>query len=235
MKLRHLIPLLALLLCSVRTQAQVGEHRSDFAIGVNGGYALNRISFNPTIKQNFHGGSTFGVTVRYTCEKYFQVYCALQAEINYAKLGWKELIEYSDDTYSRDMNYIQIPLFARLAMGRERGGFQGYLLLGPQVGFCINEKEHKSGAWNDYTLSTRPNGITKQYDLEVENRFEYGIAGGLGGEFSTKSGHRIGIEGRYFYGLSDIFGNSKKDFFGRSNNGTIYAKISYLFDLIKTN
>lgn len=235
MKLRHLIQLVALFFCVSQIRAQVGEHRNDFAIGVNGGYVLNKIAFNPTIKQSFHGGTTFGVTARYTCEKYFQVYCALQAEINYASLGWKELIETSDDTYSRDMNYIQIPMFARLAMGRERGGFQGFLLLGPQIGFCFSEKSHKSGAWNDYTLSMRPNGIIKQYDLDVENRFEYGIAGGLGGEFSTKSGHRFAIEGRYFYGLSDIFGNSKKDPFGRSNNGAIYAKVSYLFDLIKTN
>lgn len=223
----------AILLCT-SLSAQVGEHRSDFAVGVNGGYTLNKVTFNPTIKQTLHGGPTMGVTLRYTCEKYFAVYCALQAEINYARLGWKELIETSTDTYSREMDYIQVPFFARLALGKERGGFQGFLLLGPQIGFCIGDKERKGGEWSNYTLSRRPNGIIQQYGLEIDNRFEYGISGGLGAEVSTKSGHRFAIEGRYFYGLSDIFANSKKDPFGRSNNGTIFAKVAYLFDIIKT-
>ena len=42
------------------------------------------------------------------------------------------------------------------------------------------------------------------------------------------------LEGRYFYGLSDIFNNSKKDPFGRSANGAIYIKAAYLFDVIRT-
>lgn len=234
MKLRKLLFTIFLLTSSLGVYAQVGEHRNDLSIGVNGGYVLNKVTFNPTIKQTMHGGSTFGVTLRYTCEKYFACYCALQCELNYAKLGWEELIETSTDTYARNMDYIQVPFFARLALGRERGGFQGYLLLGPQIGFCFNDKEVKGGEWNDFTLSYRPNNITQQYGLEIDNRFEYGIAGGLGGEFSTKSGHRFAIEGRYFYGLSDIFANSKKDPFGRSNNGTIYAKVSYMIDVIKT-
>lgn len=234
MRLRIIALAAAIAFCCSQLYAQVGEHRSDFAIGVNGGYTLNKVTFNPTIKQTMHGGTTFGVTFRYTCEKYFACYCALQAEVNYAKLGWKELIETSTDTYERDMDYIQVPFFARLALGRERGGFQGFLLLGPQIGFCFNDKEYKGGEWSDYTLSRRPNGIVQQYGLEIDNRFEYGIAGGLGAEVSTKSGHRFAIEGRYFYGLSDIFSNSKKDPFGKSNNGTIFAKVSYLFDVIKT-
>ena len=41
------------------------------------------------------------------------------------------------------------------------------------------------------------------------------------------------IEGRYFFGLSDMFGNSKADPFGRSANTTITGKISYLIDITK--
>ena len=35
------------------------------------------------------------------------------------------------------------------------------------------------------------------------------------------------IEGRYYYALGDIFGNSKTDDFGRSANMTIYARLGY--------
>ena len=79
----------------------------------------------------------------------------------------------------------------------------------------------------------RPNGVTYQYGKEIDNKLEYGIAGGLGLELSTKIGHFI-LEGRYYYGLSDIYDNSKKGFFGRSANQSIVIRGAYLLDLIKT-
>ena len=32
--------------------AQIGEARSNFSVGINGGVNLNSVSFTPTIKQN---------------------------------------------------------------------------------------------------------------------------------------------------------------------------------------
>ena len=228
---RHFL-LFCLLLPCLAT-AQVGSYRADLAVGVNGGYALNQISFNPTIKQSWKGGTTLGLTVRYTCEKYLSAICALQGEVNYIDLGWKELIEpqYGTDTYYRQVHYVQVPVLARLGWGREVKGLQGYLILGPQMGFCIGEKEHYSDPWAG---TPRPNNITQQYGREVENAFEYGITAGAGIELSfPKVGHFL-LEGRYYYGLSDIFHNSKRDPFGRSANGAIVIKATYLFDLLRT-
>ena len=213
-------------------KAQVGEHRNDLAIGVSGGYVMNRMTFNPSIKQNWKPGMSLGVTARYTCERYFTAICAVQAELNYANLGWDERIEpeYSTDTYRRDMHYLQFPIFARMAWGRERRGLQFFFLVGPQLNYCLGEKEHYS---SPFVGKPRPNNITMQYGKAVENRFEYGITGGLGVELSTAIGH-FQVEGRYYFGLSDIWGNSKKDPFGRSANGAIYIKGAYLWDLIRT-
>lgn len=214
-----------------KAQAQVGEFRSALAVGVNGGYVLNKVSFNPTIKQSYHGGMTMGVTLRYTCEKYFNMVCAVQAEANYAQMGWKEVIETSSDTYSRTVNYIQVPLLARLSFGREVKGVMGYLVLGPQLGFYLNDKDERVGEWSDETLSKRPNRVTMQYDLSIERTFEYGITGGLGLEVNTRRAGHFMLEGRYFFALSDMFRNGKADPFGRSANGAIVAKVSYLFDV----
>ena len=226
--------LLLCLVCSLPAGAQVGASRKDLAIGVGAGYVMNRISFNPTIKQSWKGGYSAGITFRYTCEKYFATICAVQAELNYAKMGWQEVIELSDDTYSRDMHYLQVPVMARMAWGREHQGFQLFFLLGPQFGYFLGDKEHRGGTWSDETLNLRPNKITMQYGRAVERKFEYGICGGLGIELSTRRAGHFQVEGRYFYGLSDIFHNSKKDPFGRSANGAIYIKASYLFDLLRT-
>ena len=174
-----------------------------------------------------------GLTIRYTCEKYLAAICALQAEVNYTNLGWKEVIEpqYGTDTYNRDIHYLQVPLLARLGWGRELRGLQGYLILGPQVAFCIGSKEHYSDPWAG---TPRPNNVTQQYGRDVENFFEYGITAGLGMEVSTRHAGHFLIEGRYYYGLADIFYNSKRDPFGRSANGAIIIKATYLFDLLRT-
>lgn len=240
MKKYFLLSLLTLLFWSVTLVgfSQIGEPRHNIAVGFSGGVTLNTIGFEPTIKQSMHVGPTFGVVARFTSEKYFKLLCALQLEINYTQLGWKEKILNKDseplpDTYQRHQNYIQIPFLARLGYGHEHKGVMGYLLAGPQIGYCFGEKTKQSEfTLNEEGVPERPNGMIAQYSMPIERKFDYGITAGLGMELSTKIGHFL-IEGRYYYGLSDIFKNSKKDIFGRSNNGTIIAKFTYLFDIKK--
>lgn len=213
--------------------AQVGAHRNDLTVGVTAGYVLSRPDFYPSIKLHQKGGGTLGLTVRYTCEKYFSALCAIQAEINYANLGWKENIEpeYSTDTYSRDMHYIQVPFLARMGWGREYKGFLFGVMVGPQIGFCIGEKEHYSEPWAG---KPRPNNVTEQYGKMVESTFEYGLTGGFSIEYGTKHAGRFLLEARYYYGLSSFFNDSKHDPFSRSANGAIIIKAGYLFDIIRT-
>lgn len=219
-------------------QAQVGEARHNLCLGFTGGVAMNQIGFDPTIKQNWHVGPTFGVVARFTSERYFKAFCALQVELNYASLGWRENVlnansEPLPDTYRRDQHYLQLPVLARLAWGKETRGFMGYFLAGPQVGYCFKEKIVASNfTCNAEGNPDRPNGMFAQYDMPIQNKFDYGITAGLGVELTSKVGHFL-VEGRYYYGLSDIYKNSKKYVFSRSNNGVIYAKLTYLFDVKK--
>ena len=234
--MRRLLLPLAFLLLSTAAFAQVGELRSNLAVGFNGGYNLSRVDFSPTIKQEFQPGMMGGVTLRYTTEKYFALICAAQLEVNFAQRGWKELIEDGTyNTYHRTTNYIEVPFFAHLGWGQEERGVQFFVNAGPQFGFYLpSDKEEFYGFSEEYPWdeSKRPGGTTQQYGRAIENSLEYGIAGGLGMEFKTGIGSFL-VEGRYFFGLSDMFGNSKADPFGRSANTTITGKISYLIDITK--
>ncbi len=230
---RLILPLLCILL-GTASFAQVGELRSNLAVGFNGGYNLSKVDFSPTIKQNLHPGLTGGLTLRYTTEKYFSLICAAQLEVNFAQRGWDEMIDDgSNNTYSRTTNYVEIPFLAHIGWGKEERGLQFFINAGPQLGFYLSDSEHY-GFTEEYPwdISKRPNNIIEQYGREIENTLEYGIAGGAGLELKTGIGNFI-IEGRYFFGLSDMFGNSKADPFGRSANTTITAKISYLIDITK--
>lgn len=223
-----------LIFCMSSLLAQVGQPRTDFAVGVNAGIAMNRMSFKPSIRQKFKIGPVVGLTARYTCEKYFNLICAFQGELNYAQGGWTEVpqAEATGPAYRRTIHYIQMPLLANLGFGRERGGVKGFLVIGPQIAFCIGESTRDGARYN---VPQALVGGLSQHDLSVQKKFEYGITGGLGMDVSTKTGHHFILEGRYYYGLSDIFGSTKKDPFSRSANSTIIAKVSYLFDVKRTN
>ena len=230
---RLLLPILFVFFTAAAS-AQVGELRNNIAVGFGGGYNLSRVDFSPTIKQGLLPGYMGGFTLRYTTEKYFSIICAAQLEVNYAQRGWVETIDDgSDNTYSRTTHYVEVPFFAHLGGGNEQRGLQFFVNAGPQFGLYLGGSEHygftSDKPWNP---TLRPNNVTAQYGKEVENALEYGIAGGAGMELKTSVGNFI-VEGRYFYGLSDMFGNAKADPFGRSANTTITAKISYLIDICK--
>ena len=243
--------------------AQIGKHRNDFAVGVNGGYVMSSVSFLAKVPQDQMPGMTAGITMRYTCEKYFNSICSVVAEVNYAQLGWRERIEddYENpvpildpatsqsiegtaEAYERRINYVQIPVFARLGWGRERRGFQAFFQVGPQIGLYLNEEatynfdlDHP----NTYRRMSAVSGpnigdhvYSNMYHLPVENKFDYGIGGGLGLEFShPKLGHFL-LDGRYYYALGNIYGNSKRDYFATSNFQNIVIKLSCLFDISRT-
>ena len=212
--------------------AQLGEERHNFAVGINGGLNMNSVSFDPKIKQNTLNGMEMGVTMRYMSEKYFKMMCGVQMEINYSQRGWSEKIEDgSGNTYSRTMNYVEIPLLAHLAFGKDalNRGVKFFINAGPQIGLLIGESE----SMENIDMNALTDTQKAVYGDKIQNKFDYGIAGGGGIEFRTKKAGSFLLEGRYYFALSDFYSTTKKDYFSRSAHGTIVAKITYLFGLKK--
>ena len=244
--MRNFIISAILSIVPVAMTAQIGEHRNDLAIGFNGGLNMSSVSFTPKVSQAKLNGITGGLSVRYVCEKYFSTVCSLYGEINYSQMGWKEdIVDVNDmpvintatglpEEYSRTVNYIQVPLMAHLAWGREQKGFAFFVNLGPQFGIYMSESTKTNFDFSDRNAADRVNPVCAQDTMAVENKFDYGIAAGAGIEFShPKVGHFL-LEGRYYYVLGNIYGDSKRDYFGSSNFGTITVKLAYLFDIVRT-
>ena len=207
---------------------------------------MTSVNFLPKVPQGMLGGYTGGLSLRYTCEKYFKSICAIVAELNYSQMGWKEsiltpndepVINYSTglpEEYQRMITYVQLPIFARMGWGRERRGFQAFFQVGPQLGYYLSESTETNFDTRKPNLVERTSSVDRQYEMPVENKLDYGIAGGLGLEFSNRHiGHFL-LEGRYYYGLGNLYGNSKRDYFAISNFQNITVKLTYLFDIVKT-
>ena len=187
-------------------------------------------------------GITGGLTARYISEKYFAMICGAQVELNVSQRGWDQLFETVslDDngyevtskdpskTYTRKMTYIDIPFLAHLAFGRDRG-LHFFVHAGPQISFLISESETIKGI----DMNTLSNTQKAVYGVKIQNKFDYGIAGGGGVELRTKKAGSFIVEGRYYFALSDFYSTTKKDYFARAAHGTITIKLTYLFDLKK--
>lgn len=208
-------------LCSFITiQAQnKTTFQREFSVGGSGGITISKVNFNPAVKQQ----STFlqytgGVTARFISERYF----GLQAELNLSQRGWKE--HNKDSTqwrYSESLLYMELPVFTHIYFGmtkRTRMVFN----IGPQISYMFSQRTVES--------HIRMPDNNPQHSSNIQKPFDWGLCGGLGIELRTGIGRFI-LDGRYYFGLSDIFNNRKSDYFSASSNQVISAKLTYLFDL----
>ena len=244
--MRKALLLLLFFIVPLWSNAQIGDHRNDLSIGLNAGLSMANVGFVPKVTQTMLPGYTAGLSLRYVCEKYFSTICSVFAELNYTQMGWREDIRDlnsapvfnkttgSYEKYDRILNYIQLPALAHLAWGNETKGFNFFIEAGPQFGYFITDKVNATFTKDNANIDDRANKTIAQVDMAVENKFDYGIAAGIGVEYSVRGlGHFL-LSGRYYYGLANIYGTSKSDYFAKSNHNAIQVRLSYLIDLTKT-
>lgn len=201
------------------------HYSSNVAIGVKGGVDLSRVFFNPSVHQKFNLGYTAGFSFRYVEENHF----GLIAELNFAQRGWKEDFEDAPYNYARTLDYMDLGVYAHIFFG-SRGRF--FFNAGPQVGLFMGDKTKAN--FNPREMASLPdfpyrNRINEQMLMEVTQKFDYGISVGLGAELNLNKINSIAIEGRFYYGLGNIFPSKRADTFSASNQMTISAVFQYWF------
>lgn len=244
--MRKALLLLLFFIVPLWSNAQIGDHRNDLSIGLNAGLSMANVGFVPKVTQTMLPGYTAGLSLRYVCEKYFSTICSVFAELNYTQMGWREDIRDlnsapvfnkttgSYEKYDHILNYIQLPALAHLAWGNETKGVNFFIEAGPQFGYFITDKVNATFTKDNANIDDRANKTIAQVDMAIENKFDYGIAAGIGVEYSVRGlGHFL-LSGRYYYGLANIYGASKSDYFAKSNHNAIQVRLSYLIDLTKT-
>ena len=229
MKQRLVILLSLLLSCGVLVMAQVRDpnFKRELLVGVKAGVSIPNVAFSPNIEQNTWVGYTAGVSLRYTEENIF----GLIVEANITQRGWDELFEYNPYQYRRTLTYLEVPFMTHIYFGSDK--FHGFVNLGPQIGVKIGEDVMTNFNTQDLPSFTNPNTIKESYTLPVKNIVDYGITGGLGVELRLNR-NIVVLEGRYYFGLGDIFGNNKADVFsGSSANRGFLVTLSYMFGVWK--
>ena len=213
-------------MAAVLSAAAQKHYDSNIALGFKGGVALCRTQFRPTVPQAWLPGMLLGVSFRYIEEKHF----GLIAELNFEQRGWKETFEKTSLQYQRRLTYIQLPVLTHIYFGTSR--FKFFANLGPEIGFMIGNSISSNFDYTDpYSVKDFPAQYRSiaQFTLPVKKKFDYGITAGLGMEYRTKGRHAFNLEGRFYYGLGNVFGDRKADAFSQSSGMTITATLGYSF------
>lgn len=204
------------------TQAQT-HYTSRIFVGAHGGVDLSRVMFTPSIRQGFNIGGNAGLNFRYIEENHF----GFIVELNWEQRGWQDSFEVMPYSYKRTANFIQIPFLAHIYFGR-RGKF--FFNAGPSVSFMIGEST--SANFDPATISTNPdfnNRNTQHYFQDVNQKVDYGISAGLGGEFGITPRHSLYLEARIYYGLGNLLKSGRTEPIRGSNSLSISASIGYWF------
>lgn len=203
------------------------EYSPNLALGASGGVTMSRMAFSPEVKQKWATGMTAGVRVRYTEENHF----GLIGELNVEQRGWGEDYEEmnSQFSYTRRLTYLQLPLLTHLYWGSER--FKVFVNLGPEVGYMIGSKITANFDYKDYMdLPGFPlhNRTCQQMVMDVEKRFDYGISAGLGLECRVARRQSVMLEGRFYYGLGNIFNSTRSDYFSASRGMSLMVTLGWM-------
>ena len=197
------------------------HYESKIEIGAHGGANLSMVSFTPGITQGFLPGANSGINFRYMEENHF----GFIVELNFEQRGWKEDFEKRPFSYSRTVNYLQLPFLAHIYFGR-RGRF--FINAGPSVSVALGESTRSNFNYADVgSLEGFPNRVTYQYGMTVENKFDYGISGGIGGEFSINRRNALYLEARYYFGLGNMLRSGRTEHFRGSNPMSISISAGY--------
>lgn len=199
------------------------HYKSRVYLGAHGGVDFSRVTFTPSVAQSFAIGGNAGVNFRYVEENHF----GFIVELNWVQRGWKEDFDERPYNYERTANFIQLPFLAHIYFGR-RGKF--FINAGPSVSLFVGESVKSNFDYkNASNIADLNNHIKYQYDLPVDQKVDYGIEGGLGGEFSITPRHSVYLEARFYYGLGNLLKSGRTEPIRGSNSMTISVSAGYWF------
>jgi hypothetical protein len=179
-------------------------------VGANIGVTESMVTFNPSVKQGFLQGYNGGLVFRYIAEKNV----GMQAELNFSQRGWTE----SSGLYTRQLNYIELPFMTHIYVGKKNRFF---INLGPKISYLISEKT---------ILDQTSNSSEFQQKNSIQHPFDYGLCGGIGTLFNIK-GNIFQLDSRVNYSFSDLYSNSRTDYFDNSHNLNLSVNLAWLLQI----
>jgi hypothetical protein len=230
-------PLLAFIfILSVLNLAAQKTFAPSTYLGITAGGAFSHVNFNPEVKQNMLGATSFGIVFRHVSEPRV----GIQVEFNYAGRGW---IENQDSfgTYTRNLTVLDIPVTAVFVFGSKNLRFS--FNLGPDVTYLLSDEEKISIVDAEYSPDfyrfvhddqVYPNGnplYMGYYGKPLAQAWSFGFNGGGAIELHSRFGV-FAVRASYCYMLTNYY-SLKGDvfYYEDSKSQTLNLGVSYMIKI----
>ena len=209
---KHILILILALTISSESFCQDNQFTPVSSFGIRQGANASFVDFSPIVKEGLLYGYNGGLVYRYVNETLF----ALQIELNFTQKGWIEDLDTVSNSYTRKLNYIELPFMTQIYLGKKETKY--YLNLGTAVAYLISEKETME-IGNDLF-------VREYYNKSINSKFDYSVVAELGLIYNSKLGpFQFGI--RYYYTISNLFKYSSDAIYDLSRNQVINVSLSY--------
>lgn len=188
---------------------------AQWRVGVTAGYSYNKLCMDTgyayDLRYEERGGFAVGIPVQYD----FFDWLGVRAEVSFVQKGHKM---HRTDVYNKlhsntRNNYLQIPVMAHFSFGGQRvrgflnaGGYIGSWLSSHRTGLAFSWYGFGSGDDNGWITPENSHEFDEKapFDSRRDNRFEAGLAGGIGVGYRIMPRLEIQVEGRCYYALTDM-------------------------------
>ena len=222
---RILITLFTIILFSAKINAQQTEFKPYIGIGVHGGINYSDIEIDQAINNSdISYGKIQNTYMGFVLIFMAEEYAGIQIEANLAKNGWEEVRDTAY-TYTRTMNYIEVPVLTHLSFGKKR---MRYVIdMGPYVSFYRDTEESlelfPQGSYNSETDTSSYIG------KPVNNKIDLGFMLDAGIGINTSIGI-FHVKARYSYGIINLFNKYPEGIYQQSQFRNYYFGVSYQYN-----
>ena len=178
-------------------------------IGVSGGAGLGSVRMFPhTETGGIWGLGSGGFSYKY--HGGMKYVGGIGSDLIFLQQGYTEEIpDYSIEdttrTFNRKVNSLMLPIFWQPHINLFNGNMRVFINLGVAFSYNINSTFEVESEQNGFIASG-------EYPMLLvrDNRWGYGLCGGVGFNVVLAGRFEIGAEGRYYYGYNDVLRNRNK-------------------------
>ena len=201
--------------------------QAQWRVGATIGADYNVFTMDKQYESDWQNNGRWGVTMGVTGQYNFNDWLGIRADLNWTQKNYRRNRDRVAIDYRYYNNYLQLPVMASLSMGGQK--LRGFVNLGFYGGYWLSSNregvEFSSFSDRVYSFSEKI-----EFDNERDQRWDFGLVGGVGLEYRFATHWAAQMEVRYYYSFTSVQKQYMliKDY--RYNGTTaIQAGMNYIF------
>ncbi len=180
----------------VLTLPQVAQ--AQWRIGVSGGADYNWYSVNTQYQTDYHYDGSWGWSAAVFTQYNFLDWVGLRAELEATEHNYRfyRTGYFRGTNYITHCTYLQLPVMTQFSFGGTK--VRGFVSLGVYAGYWVAGMD-KGTLCDPFTMQTVDINAPYAFQAEKDQRWDFGLAGGLGLEYRFLEHWALHLEGRCYY------------------------------------